>query len=111
MSDERPRGCRLHPDSPIGMTPRVNLGQCWVCEGRPPSWVCATCGRRYPCDHNRAHPSLTRDESDAYSRVLRAHEAVVNGAADRATFERALSEFQRAVRSGYAEKLAQGSMN
>jgi len=54
---------------------------------------------------------LTRAEADAYSRVVRAHDAVVNEFGSREVFERALREFQKAVRSGYADKLAKASQN
>jgi len=109
MSDA-PKPCRLHPTAVLGVGP-TNRDQCWDCEGRPPNWVCVTCRKHYPCEHNQEHPSLTRAEADAYSRVVRAHDAVVNEFGSREVFERALREFQKAVRTGYADKLAKASQN
>lgn len=103
------------PKHPNGVREKTT-GECWECLGRPPDWVCVTdgCNRPFPtCGHWENYPnaSLSKPEAAARARVLTAVEALVNGPGSWSAVERAISEYGRAVRSTWAERLERARRN
>lgn len=95
--------CPKHPNS--------ESGECWSCEGRPPTWVCRVCGRHPPCEHVREQPALTTASAMSRSDLLRSVELYRAGTCDWAYVEAALDRHEQAVRSAWRKYVTERTVS